>query len=215
MSYTYSQLKTAVQDYMQNDESTFVSNLNNFIENAEDRILKLVEIDNFRKNVTGAVTASNTYLAAPSDFLAPFSLALIDSSNNYNYLKFKHVSFIRDYTPAAATTGTPLYYALFDDNTFILAPTPNAAFSMELHYLYRPGSLTAAGDSGTTWISKNAPETILYGTLVEAAVFMKNFESVPLYEQRFLQSLDRLKNMAEGRRTRQEYRYDQLRREPT
>ncbi len=215
MSYTYSEIKTLIQDYMQNSETTFVNNLDNFIENTEDRILKLVEIDNFRKNVTGTVTASNTYLATPSDFLAPFSLALIDGSNNYNYLKFKHVTFIRDYTPASATTGTPLYYALFDDNTFILSPTPDSNYTMELHYLYKPASLITAGDSGTTWISKNAPETLLYGCLVEACVFMKSFETIPVYEQRFLQSLDRLKNLTEARRTRQEYRYDQLRRDPT
>jgi hypothetical protein len=215
MSYTYSELKTAVQDYMQNDETTFVNNLNNFIENAEDRILKLVESANFRKNQTGQMTTSSPYLTTPEDFLAPYSLAYIDSDGNYNYLKYKHVSFIRDYTPLPTTTGAPLYYALFDDNTFIVAPSPSDNFDVELHYLYKPASLTQAGDSGTTWVSENAPETLLYGTLVEACIFMKNYETIPVYETRFIQSLDRLKNMTEGQATRQEYRYDQLRREPT
>ena len=215
MSYTYSELKTAVQDYMQNDETAFVNNLNNFIENAEDRILKLVETANFRKNVEGQLSTSSPYLTTPDDFLAPYSMAVKNSSGDYTYLKYKHVTFIRDYTSSASTTGTPLYYALFDDNTFIVAPSPSSDLDVELHYLYKPDSLTAAGDSGTTWLSKNAPETILYGTLVEACVFMKNYEIIPVYEQRFIQSLDRLKNMTEGRATRQEYRYDQLRREPT
>ena len=142
MSWTKSSLKTAIQDYLESSETSFTNNLDNFIKSAEERILKSVQLDVFRKNVTGTATASNTYLSAPSDYLSPFSLALVDGSNNYNYLLQKHVSFIRDYTPAEATTGEPKYYGEFDDNTFILAPTPDSNYTFELHYFYRPASLT-------------------------------------------------------------------------
>ena len=135
-----------------------------------------IDLDDFIKNVTGTATSGSAYLGAPTDFLAPFSLAVIDSSSNYNYLKLKHPSFIRDYTPASSTTGEPKYYAEFDDNTFILAPTPNSNYTFELHYFYRPSSLTSAGDSGTTWLSTNAPNAMLYGALAEAMVYLKNFE---------------------------------------
>ena len=135
MSWTYSSLKTAIQDYSESTESTFVTHLDDFIKTSEERILKSVQLDDFIKNVTGTATASSAYLGAPTDFLSPFSLAVIDSSSNYNYLLLKHPSFIRDYTPASATTGTPKYYAEFDENTFILAPTPNSNYTFEQTYL--------------------------------------------------------------------------------
>ena len=116
MSWTKATLTTAIQDYIESTESSLVTNIPNFIKSTEEKILKSVQLDVFRKNVTGTSTASNTYLTMPSDFLAPFSLALIDASNNYNYLKLKHVTFIRDYQPAEATTGTPKYYAEFDQD---------------------------------------------------------------------------------------------------
>ena len=124
MSFTLSTLKTAVQNYVESSETTFVASLDTFIQEAEERILKAVELPVFRRNVTGTSSASNTYLSTPSDFLAAYSLAVI-SSNVYSYLLFKHVSFIRDFTPNASTTGLPKYYALFDDNSFLLAPTPD------------------------------------------------------------------------------------------
>ena len=161
MSWTKATLTTAIQDYIESTESSLVTNIPNFIKSTEEKILKSVQLDVFRKNVTGTSTASNTYLTMPSDFLAPFSLALIDASNNYNYLKLKHVTFIRDYQPAEATTGTPKYYAEFDQDSFILAPTPSTDFTFELHYFYRPASLTAGSDSGTTWLSTNAMNALL------------------------------------------------------
>ena len=118
MSFTLSTLKTAVQNYTESTETTFVASLDTFIKEAEERILKAVELPVFRKNVTGTATASNTYLSTPTDFLAPYSLAVI-SSNVYSYLLYKHVSFIRDFTPNASTTALPKYYALFDDNSFL------------------------------------------------------------------------------------------------
>ena len=207
MSFTLATLKTAVQDYCETSETTFVSTLPTFIKEAEERILKNVEMPVFRKNQTGTLGSCNTYLSTPDDFLSSYSLAVI-SSSVYSYLLFKHVSFIRDYTPNASTTGTPKYYALFDDNTFILAPTPDSTYTVELHYKYRPASLTAGADSGTTWISDNAPDALLYGTLVEAATFLKIPEEVPMYQQRFDMAIQNLKRLGEGYGARDEYRYD-------
>ncbi len=207
MSFTYATLKTAVQDYCETSETTFDTQLPTFIKESEERILKNVELPVFRKNVTGNATNNSTYLSTPSDFLAPYSLAVIKDSE-YSYLLFKHVSFARAYTPNASTTGTPKYYALFDDTTFILAPTPDSGYSFELHYKYRPASLTAGSDSGTTWLSTNAPDALLYGTLVEAATFLKVPEEVAQYEQRFGQAIAAIKDLGEGYGAKDEYRYD-------
>ena len=207
MSFTFDSLQTAVQDYQETSETTFVNNLPVFIKEAEERILKNIELPVFRKNVTGTAAADNTYLATPTDFLAPYSLAVI-SSSEYEYLLFKHVTFIRSYTPNPATTGTPKYYALFDDNTFILAPTPSTNFTFELHYKFRPASLTAGAGSGTTWLSENAPDALLYGSLVEAATFLKTPEEAARYDQRFAQAVAALKDLGEGYGARDEYRYD-------
>jgi len=214
MTWTLSTLKTAIQDYSESTETSFVTNLPNFIKTTEERILKSVQLDDFIKNVTGTATASSPYLGSPSDYLSSFSLAVIDSSSNYNYLQLKHPSFIRDFTPASSTTGLPKYYAEFDENTFILAPTPDTTYTFELHYFFRPSSLTSAGDSGTTWLSDNAPNALLYGSLTEAMVYLKNYESLPIYEQRFQEAIALLKNLGEGKSTQDQYRYDQVRRSP-
>jgi len=209
MSFTYAQLKTAIQDYSDYSETSFVNNLDNFIKTTEERILKTVQLPVFRKNVTGTGTSGNTYLSTPTDFLAPYSLALIDSSSNYNYLLIKHVSFIRDYTPNPSTTGEPLYYGLFDDNTFILAPSPNSNFSFELNYYYRPASLTAGLDNGITWLSDNAPNALLFGALVEAAVFMKQDpNTIGLYESKYQEAVALLKSLGEYKSMRDEARND-------
>tara|TARA_R110002110_G_scaffold69718_1_gene187925 strand:- start:117 stop:767 length:651 start_codon:yes stop_codon:yes gene_type:complete len=214
MSFTYTNLKTAIQDYLESTESSFVTNLPTFITTTEERILKNVQLDDFRKNQVGNLTASGTYLECPTDYLAPFSLAVIDSSSNYNYLLLKQVSFIRDFTPNASTTGLPKYYAEFDENTFIVAPTPDSTYEVELHYYYRPASLTTTTGSETTWLSENAPNAMLYGSLVEACTYLKNYEVIPTYEQKFQEALLGLKNLGEGKSTRDQYRYDEIRREP-
>jgi len=214
MSWTLSTLKTAIQDYSESTETSFVTNLPNFIKTTEERILKSVQLDDFIKNVTGQATPSSPYLGSPTDYLSSFSLAVIDSSSNYNYLQLKHPSFIRDFTPASSTTGLPKYYAEFDENTFILAPTPDTTYTFELHYFFRPSSLTSAGDSGTTWLSDNAPNALLYGSLTEAMVYLKNYESLPIYEQRFQEAIGLLKNLGEGKSTQDQYRYDEVRRQP-
>jgi hypothetical protein len=213
VSFTYSGLKTAIQDYVDSSETTFVNNLDVIIKQAEERILKNVWLDNFRKNVTGTASADTPYLGMPTDFLAPFSLAVI-SSNTYYYLLLKQVSFMRSYKPATSgsVTGLPKYYAEFDSDSFILAPTPDTTYTFELHYFYRPASLTAAGDSGTTWLSNNATNSLLYGSLVEAATFLKlDPNEVMNFEQRFQDAIARLKNTSEGAGTQSQYRYDQVR----
>tara|TARA_R100001377_G_scaffold83352_1_gene64734 strand:+ start:1059 stop:1715 length:657 start_codon:yes stop_codon:yes gene_type:complete len=213
-NWTYSTLKTAIQDYIESTETSLVANIPNFILSAEERILKGVQLDVFRKNATGVGSADNPYLASPTDFLAPFSLAVIDSSSNYKFLKLKHVSFIRDFQPVAATTGTPEYYSEFDETRFLIAPTPNTGFTFELHYFYRPNSLTQGTDSGTTWLLQNAMNALLYGSLVESCTYLKNFESIAVYEQRFQEALNGLKNLGEAKDTRDQFRYDEIRREP-
>jgi hypothetical protein len=214
MSWTNTTLTTAIQDYLESSESSFVTNIPNFIKATEEKILKSVQLDVFKKNVTGTAASSNTYLTTPSDYLSSFSLALIDSSSNYNYLLLKHPSFIRDYTPASATTGQTKYYAEFDNNTFILAPTPNSNYTFELHYFYRPASLTSTSGTDTTWLSTNAINAMLYGCLSEACMYLKNYEALPVYEQKFQESLVFLKNLGEAKSTRDQYRYGEIRREP-
>ena len=211
MSFTYATLKTATQDYMEDSGTTFTNNLDNFIKVTEEDILKNVELDYYKKNVTGTASSGNAYLGMPSDFLSAFSLAVI-SSSVYTYLLLKHPSFIRDYTPNASTTGTPKYYADFDNDTFILAPTPDADYSFELHYFYRPNSLTAGASDGTTYLSINAPNVLLSGCLLQAALFMKLDQTeVGTYKQNYDKEMMQFKVWAEGRNTKEEMRYDKTR----
>jgi len=206
MSYTYSTLKSAIQNYTDSVETTFVANLDNFIQAAEQRILNSIDLQYFRKNVTGTVTANNQFLAVPTDYLASFSLSVISSSNK-EFLLEKDVNFVQSINPNSATTGTPKYYAFFDINSFILAPTPSADAVAELHYFYRPNSLTAGGDSGTTWLSTNAPNAMLYGSLVEAYIYLKGEpDLMKLYTDRFMESLVRLKDYGEARENSDAYR---------
>jgi|TARA_X000001388_G_C2199283_1_gene110615 hypothetical protein len=212
MAYTFTTLKTAIQDYTQNTESTFVSQLSRFIINAEERILKECQLDVFRRNSSGSFTANLKFLSKPTDFLAPYSLSVVNSSKN-EFLLYKHITFLQDYTPNPATTGVPLYYGDWNDTTFLIAPTPSSSFSAELHYFFRPESITEAS-SGTTWLGDNAELAMLYGALVEAYTFMKGEqELLNLYNGRFQESLQWLKNLGEGKQTRDEYRYDRLRRD--
>jgi len=207
MSFTYAQLKSAIQDFTENSETTFVNTyIPIFIRTAEERILKSVQLDFFRKNVTGSTTSGNKYLAQPSDFLAPFSLSHL-SDNDYSFVEFKDVSFVQSYTPNPATTGLPKYYSVFDSDNFILAPTPNAALNVELHYFYRPTSLTAGAEGGTTWLSENAELTLLYGALIEAYIYMKGEQDVmAMYDKRYQESLIGLKLLGEAKETTQDYR---------
>lgn len=211
MSFTYSQLKQAIQDYTENSETTFVNNLSVFITQAEERILKSVQLSLFRKNVSGTMTASNRFLAAPADFLAPFSLSFVDSSSDHVFLQFKDPDFIQTFNPDATTTGNPRFYAVFDVDNFILGPTPNSAYDVELHYFYRPASLTAGADSGTTWLSTNAEIALLYGCLMEAYIFMKGEpDMMEMYEKRFEEAIFGMKMLGEAKEVTDEYRTGQV-----
>ena len=196
MAFTFTTLKTAIQDYTQNSETTFVNNLPIIIKQAEDRILKSIQLPDFRKNVTGTLTDGNQYLSTPSDFLAPYSLAIDNSGSEY--LIFKDVNFIREAYPVASTEGIPKYYAIFDSNTFIVGPTPNANLTAELHYFYKPQSITESSD-GTSWLGTNAESSLLYGSLYEAYTFMKGEPDImQLYATRYKEALKALKELGEG-----------------
>ena len=206
MSFTKATLTTAIQDYTDNSETTFVNNIPNFVKAAEEKILKSVDLDYFRKNVTSALTSSDAFLTVPADYLASFSLQ-ITTSGSESFLLQKDVNFLREYTPASTTTGLPKYYARFDEDNFILAPTPNSNYAIQLNYFYRPASLTAGSDSGTTWVSTNAPFALLYGSLVEAYTFMKGEPDViQNYNGLFTQYLERVKDLGEARENTDGYR---------
>ena len=206
MSFTYSSLKTAIEDYTENTETTFVTHMDDFIKLSEERILKNVQLQLFRKNTTGTMTSSNQYLAMPSDFLAPFSLS-ITSSSVKTFLQFKDVNYVQSFNPNSSTTGTPRYYAIFDITNFIIGPTPDSGYTSELHYFYRPASLTTAGDSGTTWLSENATLALLYGCLTEAYTYMKGEQDLMAeYEKRFSEAMVALKMFGEAKEVTEDYR---------
>jgi len=205
MSFTYGQLKQAIQDYTENDETTFVTNIPIFIRNAEERILKNVQLSEFRKNVLGTSTASNKYLDCPTDFLAPFSLSFEISSSKV-FVEYKDVNFVQTFNPNESTTGTPRYYALFDSSNFILGPTPDASVVAELHYYYRPASLTSLTDSGQSWLSENAPLAMLYGSLLEAYTFMKGEQDVlSVYASQLQNALVGMKQFGESKEVTDQY----------
>jgi hypothetical protein len=206
MAFTYAQMKTAIQDYTENTETSFVTNLPVFIRAAEDRIFKLADLEVFRKNATSALTQNDQYLSVPTDYLASFSMSITNSSSK-EFLLQKDVNFLHEFHPNASTTGTPKYYAFFDKDNFIVAPTPDSNYSVELHYYYRPASLTAGADSATSWLSENAPNALLYGSLVEAYIYMKGeADMLQLYEKQFSEAMSRIKDLAEARENSDAYR---------
>jgi len=206
MSFTLSELQTAIQDFTENTETSFVANLPIFIRGAEDRIFTLVDLELFRKNAVSQLTVGDPYLNVPVDYLAPFSLQ-ITTANYEDFLDFKDVNFVQRYSQDYGSTATPKYYSVFDVDNFILGPSPNLTYDVELHYYYRPASLTAGAGSATSWLSKNAPNALLYGSLVEAYTYMKGEQDMmQLYEQRFGQEVQRLKDLAEARENSDAYR---------
>ena len=206
MSFTLATLKTAIKDYADNTETSFDTHLPDFIKAAEEKIFKAVDLDIFRKNVTSAFTSSDQFLTVPADYLASFSLQ-ITTSGSESFLLQKDVNYLREYTPASSTTGLPKYYARFDADNFIVAPTPDSNYTLELHYYYRPTSLTAGADSGTTWLSTNAPFALLYGSLIEAYYYMKGEPDViASYEKNYVFYIERLKDLGEARENTDGYR---------
>jgi len=204
MAWTYTTLKTAIQGYLQTTDSDFVSTLPTIITQAEDRILKSVQLPDFRKNQTGTITQYNKYLSLPTSFLSPYSLA-IDNSG-YEFLLFKDVNFIREAYPVATTYGVPKVYALFDDDSIILGPTPTANYTAELHYFYKPESITTAA-SETSWLGDNAESSLFYGCPVEAYTFLKGDQDLmQLYATRYETALKELEKLGEGYNTTDSYR---------
>jgi len=202
MAWTYATLVQAIKDWTEYDETTFNQNINTFIRNCEERILYAAQMEVFRKNVSGSCSASNQYLAAPSDFLSPYSLSVTVSGSKV-FLLNKDVEYVQEYNPSGAT-GVPKYYALFDVDNFLLAPVPASSYAAELHYYYRPASIV---DAGTSWLGTYAEEAMLYGSLSEANTYMKGEADLQQkYENRFLESVSRLKNLGEGRENIDAYR---------
>ena len=202
MAWTYATLVQAIKDWTQNDETTFNTQIDNFIRNTEERILYSVQLDVFRKNVTGTATNGNKYLAVPTDFLAPYSLSMT-ANGSTSFLLNKDVEYIQEYNPTGAT-GVPKYYGLFDINNFILAPVPASNYPVEMHYYYKPASIIS---TNTSWLGDNAEQAMLYGSLFEAYTFMKGEPDIlSLYNQRFIEGISRLKNLGEGLENTDAYR---------
>ena len=214
----YAALVAAISSYTENTFPTVDMNL--FITQAEKRIYNAVQIPALRKNVTGITTASNKYLACPDDFLSSYSLAAISPTTGaYTYLLNKDVNFIREAYPKPTTTGSPKFYALFGpavassvittELTFLIGPTPDAAYSMELHYYYYPESIVTAS---TTWLGDNYDPALLYGTLVEAYTYMKGEQDmIVLYNTKFGEALTQLKRLGDGLERQDAYRSGQAR----
>ena len=220
---TYNELFIAVKNYLQNDfpsntwtdvagtgttSSDGTDQINTLIKQAEERIYNTVQIPALRKNVTGVTTNSNQYLSCPSDFLSVFSMAIIDGDGNYEYMLNKDVNFLRAAYPNPATEGLPKYYALFgptvtsniisDELSFILAPTPDDAYDVELHYYYYPESITVAAN-GRTWLGDNYSPVLLYGTLVEGYTFLKGEQDlIAMYEKKYQEALGQLNRLGTG-----------------
>jgi hypothetical protein len=218
----YTQLTAAICDYTQNFDQDFIDNIPVFVKQAEQRIYNTVQFPSLRKNVTGVTTTNNKYLSAPSDFLAVYSLAVIDSVGAYEYLLNKDVNFIRQAYPTPTSTGIPKYYALFGPSTtndasplitnelsLILGPTPAAVYSVELHYYYYPESIVTAGE---TWLGDNFDSVLLYGSLVEANTFMKGeADMTALYNGKYTEALALAKRLGDGMERQDAYRSGQYR----
>lgn len=234
---TYAELIAAIQSYTENEfPTTYTSGggsvsattqLDTFIKQAEQRIYNSVQFPSIRKNVTGVTSTGNKYLSAPSDFLSVYSLAVIDANGNYEYLLNKDVNFIRQAYPNPNDQAIPRYYALFgpttsndpnptitDELTFILGPTPDTIYNVELHYYYYPESITVAAD-GRTWLGDNFDTVLLYGSLVEAYTFMKGeADMVQLYNQKYMEALGLAKRLGDGLERGDAYRNGQFRMPP-
>jgi hypothetical protein len=214
----YAELVTEVSNYCENTFPT--ADMNTFIQQAEQRIYNSVQLAYLRKNVTGQLTSGNQYLACPTDFLSAYSIAIYPASGtgDYIYLLNKDVNFIRQAYPNPATLGTPKYYSLFgpavtsgsltNDMVFILGPTPNANYYAELNYYFYPQSIVTAG---TTWLGDNFSSVLLYGTMCEALTYMKGeADMFATYNDRYVQALALLKNLADGKQRQDVYRDGQL-----
>jgi hypothetical protein len=215
----YTELKAAIQAYTENTDTNFVAEIPVFVEQAEQRIYNSVQFPSIRKNVTGVLSTNNKYLSCPGDFLTVYSLAVIDGTGAYEYLLNKDVNFIRQAYPLPTDTATPKYYALFgptvsgttisNELTFILGPTPDSNYNVELHYYYYPESIVTAG---TTWLGDNFDTVLLYGSLVEAYTYMKGeADMMAMYNQKYMEALSLAKRLGDGMERQDAYRSGQYR----
>jgi hypothetical protein len=218
----YTQLTQAIISYAESSEPEFVANIPVFVQIAEQRIYNSVQLSYLRKNVTGTVSLSNKYLSAPDDFLSVFSIAVITPAGNYEYLLNKDVNFIRQAYPSPTDTGVPKYYAIFGPTTtatsipaitnelsFLLGPTPDISYDVELHYFFYPESIVTAG---TTWLGDNFDTVLLYGALREAVIFQKGeADVVAMYEQKYMEGMALLKQLGDGKERTDSYRTGQVR----
>jgi len=216
----YAALSANIQAYTENTEANFIAEIPVFVQQAEQRIYNNVQFPSIRKNVTGITTLNNKYLACPNDFLAVYSLAVIDATGSYEYLLNKDVNFIRQAYPQPTDTAIPRYYALFGPQStnaaelsFILGPTPDANYTVELHYYYYPESIVTAG---TTWLGDNFDSVLLYGSLVEAYTYMKGeTDMMNLYNQKYMEAMALAKRLGDGMERQDAYRSGQFRQKVT
>jgi len=205
----YTQLSAAIQDYTEDYDTVFVNNIPVFVQNAEERIYNTVQLPALRKNSTSNFNVNNKYLPTPNDYLAVFSFAVVDNLGNYNYLLDKDVNFIRQAYPSPTDSGLPEYYALWDQDTFIFGPTPDQSYQVELHNFYNPESIVTAG---TSWLGDNFESVLFYGSLLEAATFMKEeADVVKNYTERYNEALALLKQLGDGKNREDAYRSGQVR----
>ena len=215
----YTELKDAIIAYTENQDSSFEAEVPVFVRQAEQRIYNSVQFPSLRKNMTGVTQANNKYLSAPDDFLAVYSLAVIDGVGRYEYLLNKDVNFIRQAYPVPTSTGLPRYYALFgptvvggnvtNELSMILGPTPDQNYAVELHYYYYPESIVTAG---TSWLGDNFDSVLLYGSLVEAYTYMKGEQDMlQLYNTKFMEALALAKRLGDGMERTDAYRTGQVR----
>ena len=206
----YSQLSQMIQDYVQSTETSFVSNIPTFVQLAEERIYNSVQIPALRKTSTASAVISNQYMSLPSDWLATFSLAIINPSTNvYTFLLNKDVNFMRECFTTSTATGAPQYYAIWDNDTMILGPTPNLAYTLELNYYYYPVSIV---DAGTSWLGTNFETVLLYGSLREAYTYLKGEQDMmTYYEQKYQEALAQLDRLGDGLERQDAYRTGQVR----
>ncbi len=212
----YAELSAALVAYTENTGTDFADNIPTFVQQAETRIYNTVQLAALRKNVTGVVTLNNKYLSAPLDFLSVYSLAVIDGSGEYQYMLDKDVNFIRAAYPSPSSTGIPKYYAIFgpqstnaSELSFIIGPTPDDDYTVELHYFYYPESIVTAGN---TWLGDNFDPVLLYGALVEAYTYMKGeADLLNLYNQKYTEGLAILKELGDGKQRQDAYRSGQAR----
>jgi hypothetical protein len=222
---TYTELTAAIQSYTENYEQEFISYIPTFIRQTETRVYNTVQVPALRANKTGILSANNKYLSAPSDFLAVYSMAVVENygtaDEEYHYLLNKDVNYIRAAYPTPADTGLPQYYAIFgpavsssivtDELSFILGPTPDQAYTVELHYYYYPESITTAAD-GRTWLGDNYDPILLYGSLREAYLYMKGEQDlIANVEAKYNEAMGQLKRLGDGMERQDAYRSGQVR----